>query len=219
MNKMLLVQYAKWPELSKVKTRIGRIWGDERALDIHMELVQDILCRFVAQPDSDYQLWLDRLPTNLEHFDQRSKQASGLLQGIIDQKGIVCATQQGTNLGERMNHSFRYLLREYEQVAIIGSDCPNVQTADLQDVSDALVNYDVVIIPAEDGGYVLLAMRSEALLNLTANWLGGVNWGSRTALAETIKCCQTHQLSVSLLSESWDVDEVQDYQRWKSLPS
>jgi uncharacterized protein len=73
---------------------------------------------------------------------------------------------------------------------------------------------DVVITPAEDGGYVLLAMRQPAVHQCSSDWLQGVEWGSDAVLEQTIKRCDRQGLSYFLMPQSWDVDEYEDYQRW-----
>jgi rSAM/selenodomain-associated transferase 1 len=211
MKRMVLAQYAKWPKLGHVKTRIAKDLGDQRALEIHYELLHAILCRFNAENAIAYQLWLD----SIDHHQATDDSVSKRLARLIESKNIVCRQQQGSDLGRRMSNTLKTLSSDYEQVAIIGSDCPNVTTKDLQQVSSALDNHDLVLIPAEDGGYVLLAMRSIAINSLSDYWLDGIDWGTSEVLAETLRACKMSGLSAYLLPESWDVDEVVDYKRWK----
>jgi glycosyltransferase A (GT-A) superfamily protein (DUF2064 family) len=42
---------------------------------------------------------------------------------------------------------------------IVGTDCPVLTPAHLQQAADALQTHDAVLIPAEDGGYVLIGLR------------------------------------------------------------
>lgn len=215
MRKFLLVQFAKRPLLGHVKTRIAKVLGEEAALSIHMELVEDIAFRFSRCTACDYQLWFDQKSEPSEVLEPESKHALEKLKALIEEEGLSCHEQRGEDLGERMCDTFERSLVAYQSVAIIGSDCPNVTVPDLNDVDGALSDHDVAIIPAEDGGYVLLALRREAIAKVNGNWLNGVEWGSDKALAQTLSCCSRVGLSYQLLPQSWDVDEVADYERWK----
>ena len=55
MSRVLVVQYAKSPELGKVKTRIGHVFGDQRALEIHMELLAAVMANLLPQKDRQYE--------------------------------------------------------------------------------------------------------------------------------------------------------------------
>lgn len=211
MNEMILAQYAKWPRLGKVKTRIGKVLGPQKALAIHLELVKSVLEQFSNVKGLNYQLWLDTMSLRLD----QSNASNELLQ-LIESNYVACREQEGSNLGERMCNTFVELSRDFQKIAIIGSDCPNVSTKQLEEVERALDIHDVVIIPAEDGGYVLIAMRSDSVDKVEGNWLQGVRWGGSAALEDTLSCYRQHKLAVYLLSESWDVDQLEDYQRWKS---
>jgi rSAM/selenodomain-associated transferase 1 len=209
MNNIVLAQYAKWPQLGQVKTRIGRVLGDDIALEIHQQLLTDILLRFSSVAEIDYQLWLSSLDYELSNPIQEK------VHRLIESRSIDCKEQLGVDLGQRMTDTLKSLARHYEQVAIIGSDCPNVTLDDLYSVSEFLSSYDVVIIPAEDGGYVLISMTKQAIEKVDESWLDSVAWGTSKALNQTLACCERSGLRVCLLPESWDVDEVEDYQRWK----
>ncbi|KZZ59963.1 TIGR04282 family arsenosugar biosynthesis glycosyltransferase, partial [Oleiphilus sp. HI0123] len=215
--KFLLVQFAKRPLLGHVKTRIAKVLGEEAALSIHMELVADIALRFSQCIACDYQLWFDQKSASFDSLEAESINAHKKLKALIAEEGLDCHEQRGENLGERMCDTLERSLVDYQSVAIIGSDCPNVTVSDLKVVKDSLSEHDVAIIPAEDGGYVLLALRREALARVNGNWLDGVEWGSDKALEQTLSCCSRIGLSYQVLPDSWDVDEVADYERWKEV--
>jgi uncharacterized protein len=91
-----------------------------------------------------------------------------------------------------------------EQLIYIGSDAPALTAADYAAVNNALSRYDSVLMPAEDGGVVLMAS--------CCQWpiLSGLPWSTvrlGTALAD---CCRTAEQSVAMLTQSFDVDEEDD---------
>ena len=81
----------------------------------------------------------------------------------------------------------------------------------IRQASTALAASDLVLGPAEDGGYVLIGCKqshSELFANIT--------WGSDTVLfAETLKRAEQLMLRVTLLGMLWDVDRPEDWARFQ----
>jgi rSAM/selenodomain-associated transferase 1 len=61
---------------------------------------------------------------------------------------------------------------------VIGTDCPALGAAQLRESARALGDHDAVVIPAEDGGYVLIGMKTPA-----PEAFAGVDWGSAATCA------------------------------------
>lgn len=98
---------------------------------------------------------------------------------------------------------------------VTGTDCPVLTPAHLRAAANALTRADVVVIPAEDGGYVLVGMTvpQPALF-------AGITWGDPTVLAETRARIAAHRLSVVELAPLWDVDSEPDLARLeRALPA
>ncbi|WP_051048954.1 TIGR04282 family arsenosugar biosynthesis glycosyltransferase [Nitrosospira lacus] len=116
--------------------------------------------------------------------------------------------QAAGNLGQRLNGLDRELRRMgLEQLVYIGSDAPALTPVDYAAVNNALSAHDSVLMPAEDGGVVLMASRHEWPM------LGGLPWSTArlgTALAD---CCRAGGQSVATLKHGFDVDEHGDLVR------
>jgi rSAM/selenodomain-associated transferase 1 len=85
---------------------------------------------------------------------------------------------------------------------VIGTNCPALTAEHLRSAADALRDgADVVLIPAEDGGYVLIGARVEQ-----PKILAGVTWGTATVLAETRARIFGLGLTCIELLALWDVD-------------
>lgn len=94
-------------------------------------------------------------------------------------------------------------------VLIIGTDCPALTEMHLRSAAAALHDgADVVLIPAEDGGYVLLGMR-KAQPALFSN----IAWGGSTVLADTRARIIEHRLMLIERPPLWDVDTEIDLAR------
>ena len=91
---------------------------------------------------------------------------------------------------------------------VIGSDCPALTPKHLRDAARALRDADVVLIPAEDGGYVLIGTRA-----LQPELFEPMAWGTDTVLAETRERIAALGLSAVELATLWDVDTESDLAR------
>ena len=91
---------------------------------------------------------------------------------------------------------------------VIGTDCPALTPKHLQDAARALHNTDVVLIPAEDGGYVLIGTCAPQ-----PDLFAPMAWGTDTVLAESRKRGAALGLNAVELAPLWDVDTERDLAR------
>ncbi len=203
VNDLLIIQFAKWPVLGNVKTRLARSIGDEQALQVHITLMNEVLDKLILSNFGGVELWLNEIPT------EKAGMHAVLKKTKVN--NIACKLQRGDNLGDKMADAISGSLLHFRKVIIVGSDCPNISKSILNEASLALDNSDLVIGPAEDGGYVLIGAAK-----FNANIFTGVIWGQGEVLSKTTQNAQNLGYSFKLLAESWDVDELADYERWKS---
>jgi rSAM/selenodomain-associated transferase 1 len=96
---------------------------------------------------------------------------------------------------------------------VIGTDCPALTAAGLRAATEALAASDVVLVPAEDGGYVLIGLaRPQPALFV------GVDWGSAAVAEQTRARAQAARLSLYEFPPLWDVDRGEDLARLARLP-
>jgi hypothetical protein len=91
---------------------------------------------------------------------------------------------------------------------VTGSDCPALQPMHLQKAARALRDADVVLIPSEDGGYVLIGTRTPQ-----PGLFDGMAWSTDTVLAETRRRIAALSLRAVELAPLWDVDTENDLAR------
>lgn len=116
--------------------------------------------------------------------------------------------QSDGNLGERLNVLDRELRGAgLEQLVYIGSDAPALAPADYAAVTDALLSYDTILTPAEDGGVVLMAS--------CRPWpmLRGLPWSTARLGGALADHCRAAGQSVATLTHNFDVDEQDDLLR------
>lgn len=122
----------------------------------------------------------------------------------------ACA-QVGADLGERMCRALQSLWATHEQALVIGSDCAVVTAGVLREAALALQGHDLVFVPAEDGGYVLVGARRGT--PRLAQVFRDVPWSTAEVMATTRQRVQQAGLLHAELATLWDVDEPADWQR------
>ena len=128
--------------------------------------------------------------------------------------GEVCVAQQGADLGARMSaacdEAFR---RGAARVVIVGSDVPGLTRGDVRLALASLQDHDLVLGPAQDGGYYLIGLgqRRPSLFE-------GVAWGTGSVFATTMERAAGLGLSVRVLEERRDIDTLEDVRaEWARL--
>ena len=94
-------------------------------------------------------------------------------------------------------------------VLVIGTDCPALTELHLRGAANALrEGNDIIIIPAEDGGYVLIGTRTAQ-----PTLFSGIAWGTKSVLAETRARIVERLLVLTERPPLWDVDTEDDLAR------
>ena len=189
MNKNALIIFVKNPIAGKVKTRLAKDIGDTKAVEIYEKLLQhthDI----VNDVDADkYVLYGDYIN-----------------QDDIWGEGFHKELQEGNDLGLRMLHAFEHLFeKEYNNIAIIGSDCYELSTDILKDAFEALKENDVVVGPTYDGGYYLLGMTQ-----LQNQFFKNIEWSTDAVYDKTIELIKQKGCTYHVLKQLSDVDYLKD---------
>ena len=188
MPKNLLLVFTRNPELGKVKTRLAKTVGNATALKIYIFLLKrtrDIAVKVAADKAVYYSVKI---------------RENDIWDASIFQKH----QQVGEDLGIRMLHAFKNGFKAgYEKVIIIGSDLYDLTSETIENAIIALENNEVVIGPAEDGGYYLLGMNS-----LEEKIFKNKDWGTETVRKDTLE--DLRDKKVFLLGELNDVDVFED---------
>ncbi|SDX70107.1 TIGR04282 family arsenosugar biosynthesis glycosyltransferase [Marinobacter mobilis] len=197
----VLIQFAKWPETGRVKTRLIPALGPQGAMEAHVRLSRQVLTN-LARSGLPVQFWWDRA---LAPAPASAQPLLDLLRSV----GAEQKAQSGADLGERMFRALSAGLADYRRAIIVGSDCPSVDAGYVEAALAALGEYDVVLGPSDDGGYVLIGARKTV-----PGMLADITWGSERVLTQTLERLAGKHLTVALLEPRWDVDEPGDWQRF-----
>lgn len=197
----LVMQFAKWPEAGRVKTRLMPELGERGALAAHVTLSLAVLNQLSSSDCEVRFLWDRELAS--------APEAAAPIIKRIEALGLMQGFQRGNRLGERMEAALAEGLTQFSKALIVGSDCPSVDAGYIHQALQALDEADVVLGPSDDGGYVLIGARCHL-----PGMLDNVSWGTERALAETLARLNAVGLSCVQLSPRWDVDEPGDWQRF-----
>lgn len=128
--------------------------------------------------------------------------------------GAVCIKQPPGDIGARMLHAFEQHFVQHANLPLllVGTDCPMLAPGHLQQAAMALNEHDVVLIPAEDGGYALIGMRV-----LVPQVFESIAWSTPQVMAQTRDQLRGAGVPWLELPALWDVDEPADWQRLQGL--
>jgi rSAM/selenodomain-associated transferase 1 len=122
---------------------------------------------------------------------------------------VTVHEQRGANLGERMHAALSCSLAQGRGAVLIGTDVPGFDVPYLAEAAAALKRCDAVIGPAEDGGYVLVALARDV------DAFSGVAWSTASVLEATRANLQRAGATWHELPPLWDVDTHDDWGRWR----
>lgn len=114
--------------------------------------------------------------------------------------------QGGGDLGARLDRAVRAAFDDgARRVVVIGTDCPELDRADLAEAFDTLLRCPVVLGPARDGGYYLIGL-SKPCPAVFQN----IDWGSSRVFAQSLAAAGDAGLNVATLRLLADVDVPDD---------
>ena len=196
-----IVVFAREPLLGKVKSRLAIEIGAEEALVVYQAMLARLGQLLAHVQIAAWDLWVT---SNCSHKDFVS---------ICNKNNIYL--QIGQDLGARMDAAIRQTLQveNVESVVLIGTDCPALTEHYLDQALLALESgTDVVLGPAEDGGYVLVGMRRPI-----SAVFEDIPWGTDQVMHRTLEILKAKELTYRLLDTLWDVDRPEDLARLELL--
>jgi rSAM/selenodomain-associated transferase 1 len=189
---------AKAPVAGLAKTRLIPLLGPERAAQLQASLIERAVASACFSAIGPVTLWA--MP------DDRDP----LFQAVRARYGLRIHYQREGDLGSRMLAAAK---AANGPALIIGTDCPALKTEHLRAAADTLCRgVEVVLFPAEDGGYVLIGMRAPqpALFER-------VCWGTARVLGETRRRLKQLGLTWEEPILLWDLDLPTDLERLRAI--
>jgi rSAM/selenodomain-associated transferase 1 len=203
-----IVVMAKAPDPGRVKTRLIPALGEEGAAALAARMLKHVLAQAGAARLGP--VMLAAAPSTDHPFFRHC--ASRYAAALVPQ---ACG-----DLGARMCAAFNGALARHARALVVGADCPALDARYLRDAAAQLAaGADVVLAPAEDGGYALIGLRRPE-----PRLFDGVAWSTGEVLARTRERIAACGLRVTELPTLWDVDRPEDLVRldreplWRGAP-
>ena len=150
-------------------------------------------------PSTRWDTWVSYAERSRDYFQQ------------LPDRGVALLPQRGASLGERMHAVFVDLCHVgYRQVILVGSDIATLRASLVRKACDSLQQgrSDVVLGPADDGGYYLIGLgRPERRL------FSGITWSTASVLEQTLARARQLELGVHMVPGTYDIDLASDMER------
>ena len=196
MSAAAIAVFARAPVAGAVKTRLIPLLGAEGALHLHRQLVESTLFRARDAALGDVTLWIADAADHAE------------VAVCVARQRVRLQAQRGADLGARMHAAFDATLAAHPHhgCLLIGTDCPALTPTHLQQAAAALASHDVVLVPAHDGGYVLIGLAAPR-----PDLFHGIAWGTSDVLEATRARIAAANLRCAELAPLPDLDTADDY--------
>lgn len=203
MSDTALVVMARYPQAGTTKTRLARTLGEQETLKLYQAFLTDLTSHFVVP---DYDLHWAYTPSGVDY--------TAFMDSLVPDlaRYTYSFPQQGADLGERLLHAFQWTSEHgYALTIVIGSDSPHITREIVRQAQEELQDADVVLGPADDGGYYLIAMRAPH------DVFSEIPMSTSVVAAMTIARASSLGLTVRLIEPLFDVDEHADLLRLAAL--
>lgn len=195
--KQALVVLGRYPHPGKVKTRLAKNLGEEKAMQVYRQLTEKLLSEVGA---------LDEVKIYFCYADLADK---ALMQDWLGED-ISLIDPVSMDIEANISHSFEKLFgQRFEKVMCVGSDIPDLDAELISQAFAKLEKFDVVIGSDLSGGIYLFGSNAFDSEFFAAQ-------EPLSAFEKTIKLCKTKKIKYFLTQALLDIDTVQDYNKWQS---
>lgn len=196
MSTDCLIIFTRYPQAGQVKTRLIPALGAEGATKLHQRMAEHTLAQARALRQTralSIEVWFTGSSTLTQ------------MQEWLGTDVDYYAQPEG-DLGDRMTFAFQSAFAKgYTAAIIVGTDCPDLSTALIEQSFSALAQNELVLGPAIDGGYYLIGLR-----RLVPELFAGIAWSTAEVLAQTFAIAQQLKLTALLLPYLTDIDVPKD---------
>jgi uncharacterized protein len=203
-----LAVLTRYPQPGRTKTRLAPVLGDDGAAALHSELARHCVRRMHATA-------LSGSVALKVHVSGASARETQQWLG----RRVTIRPQAGRGLGDRLAAAARDAIADgAPAVVLVGSDAPGVGGVHVRAALAALAEVDVVLGPAFDGGYYLVAFSSDSSARAVPALFGAhIPWGTGTVLERSTAAAHASGLTVRLLEPLADIDRPEDLTIWESM--
>ncbi len=198
-----LLVFTRYPEPGNAKTRLISALGAEEAANLQRQMTEHLVGearKLLAIHSASIRICFDG--SDVQH-----------LRAWLGAEWDY-APQGGGDLGRRMAAAFESAFRDgAERTVLVGSDIPDLTAPILFQAFRELESSELVLGPAEDGGYYLIGLQRSAFERAGARLFSSIPWGTGAVLDRTLNAAEG--LSRSLTGRLADVDRPEDLGSWE----
>jgi len=197
----ILIIFTRFPQPGTTKTRLGQQIGAEAAADCQRQMTEHI----VAQARTLTQHQAIDLQIHY-HGAEPGEMAAWLGDDL------TYYHQANGDIGQRMAAGFSIAWQRRDaKVILIGSDCPDISYDILTTGFKILARADLVLGPAQDGGYYLIGMTRPH-----PELFNNIAWGTRQVMSQTLDIAADHKLIVKQVITLHDIDRPEDLKYFRN---
>ena len=191
-----LILFIKYPEAGKVKTRLAKTIGHQKALELYESFIRETLTR------------LQKVEATLHLFFTPDCRQADMESWLGTSNCFPLHPQQGNHLGERMISAFKAMFNlGFDYCLITGSDVPDAPVAVFTEAFNSLKSTPAIIAPTKDGGYYLLGFQKK---NFCEAIFHNVDWSTNRVFQQTMNIFKQNNMTPCVLQEWQDVDTIDD---------
>ena len=194
LHRTKLVVFAKAPQAGSVKTRLIPALGAEGAAALAQRMLAHVLQQALQAGAGPVELCMSPPP------------GDPAWEKIAIPAAVLRTSQGEGDLGERMARAVRRVTTEEGlPVLLMGSDCPALTAAVIQEAARQLQTHDALLVPVADGGYVLIGLKSPS-----PSLFERMPWSTANVAGETLSRMAALGLKVWCGPLLHDIDEPAD---------
>jgi uncharacterized protein len=199
MSAAALVVLMRWPRPGEGKTRLAARLGIEYAHRLHRAFVADTLA------------W----PAPHRRVLAVAPDDAALAAAARAAPDAVVTAQAAGDLGCRIAAALGAAMRGgTDRAVLVGTDSPSLPSRLLWQCLDVAGDVGAAMVPAEDGGFIALAVHRGAARHGGLRWLrSGIAWSTSRTAEQTVAAARRARVAVGITAPWYDVDELEDLPR------
>ncbi|MEJ2721621.1 MAG: TIGR04282 family arsenosugar biosynthesis glycosyltransferase [bacterium] len=191
--------FVRIPVPGEVKTRLVPPLSPEQACDLYRAFLGDLFSRL----------------SKLKKIEATAFYSGGdpeIIRDVVPAR-FSLLPQEGASPGERLRNAFHTLLHDEGVFAsVIGSDSPDIPLTYLKRAFLKLKHRDVVLGPAVNGGFYLIAMKE-----VFSGLFREIDWDGPNVLFDTLGTIEQDGLTCATLPLWYGVDDIESLSLLESI--
>lgn len=201
-----IIIFTRYPTPGTTKTRMIPALGADGAAELQRQMTEHTVNALRPLADEDVEIEVC--------FEGGDREAVAAWLG----DDLSCREQGDGDLGRRMERAFSAAFSQgCGKAVIVGTDCPALGADDVRVALELLDDNPMVLGPATDGGYYLIALRAGAPRVIFERVFRDIPWGGAAVFTETMNRLADTYVDVGLLDDKDDVDEPADLVHWETI--